>query len=202
MTRECSSTVQESSTDSSSSERPTDFWATNVWGGLPQIDNPTVHGHASPAIQSLPVTPRIQVVQTGDIQSLPNPCVDENFQTPVYEVDWNLTRTHLNDSGEYPIRLEGSATLRDTANNYSMVCKGSPVVVNRPWKWWSFPCVFEDGVYDGNTQHVSSVSIYPNSFANPSVTSWWTVQQYWVCSGRDSKAYPYVQAPSKHQPSY
>ncbi|KAK3339805.1 hypothetical protein B0T25DRAFT_636249 [Lasiosphaeria hispida] len=168
--------------------RPTDIWDTNTWGGLPLLDN--LRLEIFPA--GLKNFNDQQGTQPNNASAhLPNPCLDSDFQTPVYDfIDWNVTRVYLNASNEYPNTFHIAVMLRDSANNYSLKCTGEHVIKNGgPYEQRYTHCAPEGGFHDGSFQPIVSFGLYepiltqstePGSVGR--INSNVGLQQYWICT--------------------
>ncbi|KAK0610791.1 hypothetical protein B0T14DRAFT_607002 [Immersiella caudata] len=76
-----------------------------------------------------PLTPLFLVAPLLHAQllprSIPTPCIPSSppFLNPVYALsNWTLTHTYENKTSSFPATIFLSATLSDTANNYSLLC--------------------------------------------------------------------------------
>jgi hypothetical protein len=118
----------------------------------------------------------------------PNPCTDTNFRTPSYEfLDWNVTKTYLNSSGEFPHRFDLVATLRDTANDYSMRCFGQHILALVVLQDRYTYCI---AGADDRLQSLVSFELYQRVFERDwTVSTGLYLQQFWYCAQRDDTAY-------------
>ncbi|KAK3370376.1 hypothetical protein B0H63DRAFT_552312 [Podospora didyma] len=155
-------------------QQPKDAWDTETWGGLPLfIEQEESDLWDLPALDHQP-----RLLLPG-VVSLPNPCTETTFAAPVYEYhQWNLRKTYLSSTGEYPVRYQLAVTLRDIANNYSMQ--------------WRINCAPETDFQDDRFQGQVSLSMWLRIFE----VDWLTyeplsVTQYWYCPpGVNASSYP------------
>ena len=121
---------------------------------------------------------------------LPNPCLDSNFQAPVYDfLDWNVTRVYLNASGEHPNTFDIAVRLRDIPNNYSLNCAGQHVIRNSgPYEQRYTACTPEGGFNDNSFRPIVSFELYEPILTlsttpdGVGINSKVGLQQYWICT--------------------
>ncbi|KAK0648008.1 hypothetical protein B0T16DRAFT_455514 [Cercophora newfieldiana] len=135
--------------------RPRDMWNVDIWGGLPPFADDTESPDESAFRNQKSVLDIGVHLGSSAAPRLPSPCTDANFLPPIYDLhEWNMTKTYLNASGEYPLRYHFSVTVQDVANNYSVRCSGDFPVPWSPNTDWRVLCIpetaFPDDQYGGN----------------------------------------------------
>lgn len=186
-----------------SSGRPKDLWETNIWGGLPSLQELSAELNIPEAPSAANFVSRPNTFQAAAVahnntttdSRLPNPCTDASFRAPVYEiVSWNVTRAHSDSSSlDSPVRIDVAATLWDRVNNYSMQCAGD-LMFARPWDYWYISCAPEGGFRDEGLQQLASIALWSQPFSRDSGTNNLMVQQYWGCAIQEQEdiRFPYV----------
>ena len=174
-------------------DRPKDLWDVELWGGLPPFTDVTANEDQMVVqVQNLVPEPPNTVQEAVQ---LPNPCTDTGFRPPVYTFSgWNITKTYLNASGEYPSHYTLDVRLQDTANNYSMGCSSDLLA---PWRLnqdWRTECVIEKGSRDDRFQSVTWLSVRLRVLETQETWLWGSglgLQQYWHCPpGANDSRYP------------
>ncbi len=128
----------------------------------------------------------------GTSNPLPNPCVDPDFHTPAYEfLDWNITKTYQNSTGEYPNTVQVAVTLRDNANNYSLHCVGEHVIRSKgPYEPRFTSCAPQGGFQDSSFQALVSFEIPQYQLGDETRHYTIGLQQYWLCNPGANSEYP------------
>jgi len=131
--------------------RPSDIWDVEVWGGLPAFDDDTQGPYGPLGWNQKPVYDPGARQGLSAAARLPNPCDNPKFLPPTYDLSgWNMTKTYLNVSGEYPLHYRFNVTVQDTANDYSVRCSGDFPVPWSPNTDWRVSCVPDNDQYSGN----------------------------------------------------
>jgi len=141
-----------------------------------------VNHHTAPRAFSKTWTPgpRFANIWTTNTSSPPNPCFDSRFQAPEYELaDLAVYSSATVPLGDRWIKSFNhmAFTLRDVANNYTLLCNMSSYYVGDDWSTES--CVPETG----RLTSYSRALTFLNGAApkgNSSVGTL-TLAQYWYC---------------------
>lgn len=136
------------------------------------------------------------MINSSSSRPPPNPCFDGTFLAPEYQVE-NLTVTKSFYSDDV-VAIRGwqaviKFTLRDRANNYSLVCTYGPANDDFSREWKTDDCVPEsDPVPTPSPQTVTLLQIHPEFLAmNRSSQDPIRLVKYWYCDIANG-SYPQV----------
>jgi len=127
-------------------------------------------------------------VSNISLSPLPNPCINNHFQPPIYEFnDFKFTKTFSqdNDSSAYAF-YNGTINFRlsDIANNYTLYCNWGYRDYEEANKWENDNCVTSNGeVPPADSRILTLLSLDKENLMgnNKSLSSPIKIAQFWYC---------------------
>ena len=150
---------------------------------------------SSPATGTNPYPTNAPFANVSSVNKPGNPCVDDNFQVPVYKFS-NLTvyKTFFNNNNTDPRFFFSTVnfTLRDVANNYSFRCNWGPRNPGAGPSWETQDCVPETGPIPDESRSLTLLNLWPEYLMlNKSSQDPVRIDQYWYCDIKN-QSYPQV----------